>query len=645
MSTAARPRPGGLPPAATKWTGGDSGIAWGAGDVWMEPFDMEGVQATLEILYRHWMPKKRAVVRGAGGGGGGGSGRPPSPPAAGSDTEDERFWSEDEDGGGGGGGGGGGAPRRLNTVCEHVACSARPFCVVATLCEANDLLYSKTGSATDGTGFFKGRALRLGTDALAACTRPLRTRADVDALTTAGRGRSATGLGPKTCDKIWEVLSSGQLGRLQEARADPVRVATKELSSVWGVGEKTAAKWAFLGIMTLDDLRTEVSAAKPEGDRRITLTPMQGMGLAHAADFATRIPAVEVAAVVEAARAVAFGVMDCDSQGHPLGSSSDAAAPAAAPAHVRACGSWLRANSVADIPEAFLGLAAARQADYGDVDLLISPPPPPPATDGWYGKSSSQQHPTSPEALTAATRAATLECHATLNAVLDGLAAAGFDIEGANTENWRSPTSGRVNAKVGRATLVEKGGTAPWHHLVSPPGGAVRAAGASPGGGAAAPVTPGAPASWMGAIRLPAGHPALADAGGGPRPRRWRRLDVKVYSRAALPTAVAYFTGDGSFNRALRYFAKSSPAARESALAAAGLASGATGWHLSDTHLFPIALPRGRWRAADPQSTRRPVGPAAALACETDIYRALGLSYVPPFCRTFSGRKNASEGR
>jgi hypothetical protein len=149
-------------------------------------------------------------------------------------------------------------------------------------------------------------------------------------------------------------------------------------------------------------------------------------------------------------------------------------------------------------------------------------------------------------------------------------------------------------------------------------------------------------------VRLPAGHPALAP---GTAPR-WRRLDCKVYSRPSLPTAICYFTGDSSFNRALRYWAKASKPAGEAArlwcaqkqwrggaaAATAATAAKATGWHLSDTHMFPIDV------SVDKAATRVPAGPSLDLTCETDLFEALGLAYVPPFCRTFTVRKSKDTG-
>lgn len=526
------------------------------------------------------------------------------------------------------------APPPLNGFCSHAACSFRPFCLVAKLREAGEAIYSKTGGGTGPNGvnidFFKGRALRVGIDALEAWPHALNSRADVDAIhMTSPGGKAVKGVGPATHDKIWEVLSTGTLTRLEMAKADPVAVAVKALTgAVWGVGVATARRWVGLGIRTLEDLRAEV--ALPGGGRVGNLTATQRLGLEHAGDFAHRIPAVEVDAVVEAARAVAFGILGCDERGYPAGAGT---ATSSSPAHVRACGSWLRAHAAADIPAAAVGLAAARQATYGDVDMLISPPPADGAVAGLHS-----QHPTSPDAFMAATEAATLECHKLLRDVLAGLTERGFEIQAANTENWYAPSDGRVKRRVVRTTLADEGDGeegAPLYHLTQQLGSGKDTGSGSGAAAAAEPQhpTPGAPASWMGAIRLPADHPALRNNGDGPRPRRWRRLDMKVYSRAALPTAVAYFTGDGSFNRALRFWAKQAPDAKKTAQEAAGPTSRATGWHLSDSHLFPISL------EDDKLATRRPVGAGAALTCETDIFRALGLEYVPPFCRTFTNRR------
>ena len=684
---APRPRPGGLPPARFKWTGGGSGITWGAGDVWMEPFDPKAVRETLDALADHWMPtatarrrrrRGRASGGGALGGGGGGSGGAlvvsPGAGRPGSGSEEEEEDDDDDRDGGpfgylSGAESDGGdavvagvlgaaaaevtpallaaaraAPLALNGVCPHRACAARPFCLVAKLRHFVDVAYSRTGA--DGASFFRGRATRPGVVALEEWPLPLRTPADVDRLHTLDLGgRLQAALGERTRAKIKELLAAGTLARLEAALADEGLAARKALCSVWGVGEAAARRWVAAGLTTVDALRSEM--ALPPDQRRPgvgSLTSIQALGLEHAADFAARIPAAEVDTVVRDARVAAFSALGCDAEGYRPGATPGASS---SPAHVRACGSWLRAHAAADIPAAAAGLAAARQADYGDIDLLIvGPPPPPPSPPPPPGAAlqAGPSSPASPSTYRAAAEAATRANRDLLVAVLEGLAGAGYEVKtGTNADRWAvGLTPWRLDAKVSRSTFGDgRDGEVPPSLL----------AGSGP--------PPGAPASWMGAIRLPLGHPALQRAGGRPPDaRRWRRLDLKVYARPALALAVSYFTGDGSFNRALRYWAKTAPAAKASAVAhvqaaaAAKAAAGgvevdlplgsdcASGWHLSDTYLFPIR----QATRSDTEASRLPVGPPVVLACETDIFTTLGLAYVPPFCRTFTSRKAREAG-
>lgn len=41
-----------------KFTGGDSGIPWGTGGIWLEPWDMKSARETVDKLRRNWHKEK-----------------------------------------------------------------------------------------------------------------------------------------------------------------------------------------------------------------------------------------------------------------------------------------------------------------------------------------------------------------------------------------------------------------------------------------------------------------------------------------------------------------------------------------------------------------------------------------------------------
>lgn len=86
---------------------------------------------------------------------------------------------------------------------------------------------------------------------------------------------------------------TGQLEKLEKAKADPVQQSLNRFNRIHGIGPVTARKWIEQGIMTLAQLRTEIAAGK------ITLTKEQTIGLEHLEDFEKRIPRGEMDKHVE----------------------------------------------------------------------------------------------------------------------------------------------------------------------------------------------------------------------------------------------------------------------------------------------------------------------------------------------------------
>ena len=143
-------------------------------------------------------------------------------------------------------------------------------------------------------------------------------------------------------------------------------------------------------------------------------------------------------------------------------------------------------------------------------------------------------------------------------------------------------------------------------------------------------------ASWMGVCKL-------SDIS------IFRRIDFKLYSWHHAAPAVNYFANSQSFCRATRFWANNAVAELAKVFNPT-----ATGFKLSDLEMVPIAKrPKqqyndddggtnstrgGRWGGAARGSKLEetmPIGPPLVLTCESDLYKAIGLEYVPVTMRYF----------
>lgn len=93
------------------------------------------------------------------------------------------------------------------------------------------------------------------------------------------------GIGSSIREKIEEILKTGSLKKLLYFQNDAKISSIVELSKIWGVGEKTAAKFLKQGFKGVADLR----------DRGVhLLTAQQQVGLKHYEDFLVKIPREEI---------------------------------------------------------------------------------------------------------------------------------------------------------------------------------------------------------------------------------------------------------------------------------------------------------------------------------------------------------------
>lgn len=106
--------------------------------------------------------------------------------------------------------------------------------------------------------------------------------------------QSLTGVGKKMADKIWEIVESGTLRKLDNVMSDERTVIINLFNDVWGAGPSTAEKWVALGCKTLEDVQR---LANPNHQQQV--------GLKHFHDFLDRMPREEAAEIERTVKDVA----------------------------------------------------------------------------------------------------------------------------------------------------------------------------------------------------------------------------------------------------------------------------------------------------------------------------------------------------
>ena len=69
-------------------------------------------------------------------------------------------------------------------------------------------------------------------------------------------------LGENLADKIWEIISSGKLRKLDHLSEDKDTNSIAILSKIWGAGLVTANNWIAQGYRTLDDIREKAELTR-----------------------------------------------------------------------------------------------------------------------------------------------------------------------------------------------------------------------------------------------------------------------------------------------------------------------------------------------------------------------------------------------
>lgn len=102
------------------------------------------------------------------------------------------------------------------------------------------------------------------------------------------------GIGTRLAAKIEEIVLTGRLRRLENARAEPMVKALQMFLNIYGVGLAQAGKWVQQGHKSLDDLL-----------KNVHLTDNQKIGIEKYTDFQTRISREEVTALGEIVKSTA----------------------------------------------------------------------------------------------------------------------------------------------------------------------------------------------------------------------------------------------------------------------------------------------------------------------------------------------------
>ncbi|GMI09733.1 hypothetical protein TrVE_jg2930 [Triparma verrucosa] len=99
--------------------------------------------------------------------------------------------------------------------------------------------------------------------------------------------------GANTIQKVKEFLLSGTCGRLEGIKNDDWRKGINEIGNVWGIGPETSIVFVNMGYNTVAKLREAVA----RGDRNVTLTAQQKIGLRLYEDLMEPCPRSEITSI------------------------------------------------------------------------------------------------------------------------------------------------------------------------------------------------------------------------------------------------------------------------------------------------------------------------------------------------------------
>ncbi|XP_046558150.1 LOW QUALITY PROTEIN: DNA polymerase lambda-like [Haliotis rubra] len=116
-------------------------------------------------------------------------------------------------------------------------------------------------------------------------------------ITTWEEARSLTGVGAKLADKVWEIVESGGLRKLEEFKSNEELKILNMFTDLWGSGPHTARVWYQQGFRSLEDLRTKAN-----------LTHQQKVGLRLYDDLLDRMPREEAGEIEQVVKKAAESI-------------------------------------------------------------------------------------------------------------------------------------------------------------------------------------------------------------------------------------------------------------------------------------------------------------------------------------------------
>ncbi|ESO02110.1 hypothetical protein HELRODRAFT_161346 [Helobdella robusta] len=102
-------------------------------------------------------------------------------------------------------------------------------------------------------------------------------------ISTFEEAKSLSGVGEKLAEKIWEIVESGKLRKLDELSETEEVTSLNTFVNVWGAGPKTAQTWFAQGFRSLKDL-----------EEKAQLTRCQKIGLKYYDELIERMERAEV---------------------------------------------------------------------------------------------------------------------------------------------------------------------------------------------------------------------------------------------------------------------------------------------------------------------------------------------------------------
>lgn len=108
---------------------------------------------------------------------------------------------------------------------------------------------------------------------------------------------SLPGIGKSLANKIWEIIESGHLRKIDELCSGKKVEAINLFNKIWGVGPTTSQQWIEQGFFTLEDLKTKAK-----------LSFQQQIGLKYFDDFMDRMPREEAKEIAEMVKSIALTI-------------------------------------------------------------------------------------------------------------------------------------------------------------------------------------------------------------------------------------------------------------------------------------------------------------------------------------------------